>query len=359
MSTLLGMADDCSARRRDATLIWVPVLSGIPLFHLHGGTAQVGLQVALLVLLAATALVTVFTERRAALAALGLVTLLAATQGAGFQTSWGLLAIVAPLVLRRWLLVLAIGTAGAGVGIASVLHHGYSSTIWLGVGGTLLAGASTTSFVRLIETNAALRRTRAELARAAVAEERERFSRDLHDLLGHTLSVMVVKAQAVRRLAGLDPEAVAEHAADIEQIGRKGLTDVRRAVDGMRAPSLVEELDGARRALAAAGIEAIVTAEERELPADVDQTLAWVVRESATNVIRHSGAEKVRFELRNGDGQLRLTVADDGVGGPTSPNGAREGGLDGLRRRVVAQGGDLDVRPDADGFTLTARIPAR
>ena len=125
----------------------------------------------------------------------------------------------------------------------------YSSTI----------GAST-AFTRLLETVAELRRTRAELARVAVAEERERFSRDLHDLLGHTLSVMVVKAQAVRRLAATDPDAAAEHAADIERVGRTALLDVRQAVDAMRAPSLSEELVGARDALEAAGIRATIEA---------------------------------------------------------------------------------------------------
>ena len=122
----------------------------------------------------------------------------------------------------------------------------------------LLAGLASAAFAALLDTVAELRRTRAELARVAVAEERERFSRDLHDLLGHTLSVMVVKAQAVRRLAAQDPDAAAAHAADIEQIGRQALVDVRQAVDAMRAPTLAEELDGARRALDAAGIATTV-----------------------------------------------------------------------------------------------------
>ena len=121
---------------------------------------------------------------------------------------------------------------------------------------SLLTLLASTAFTRLLETVAELRRTRAELARVAVAEERERFSRDLHDLLGHTLSVMVVKAQAVRRLAATDPEAAAQHAADIERVGRTALLDVRQAVDAMRAPSLPEELAGARDALEAAGIRA-------------------------------------------------------------------------------------------------------
>ena len=180
----------------------------------------------------------------------------------------------------------------------------------------LLSGVASTGFLRLIETIEELRRTRKELARRAVAEERERFSRDLHDLLGHTLSVMVVKAQAVRRLADRDPTAAAEHASDIERVGREALDEVREAVDAMRALTLNEELDGARRALDAAGIRTEVSSYDGPLPAQADQAFAWVVREGATNVLRHSGADRCRFELRDGDGQLELTVADDGVGGP-------------------------------------------
>jgi two-component system sensor histidine kinase DesK len=192
-----------------------------------------------------------------------------------------------------------------------------------------------------------------------VAEERERFSRDLHDLLGHTLSVMVVKAQAVRRLVHSDPDAASQHAADIEQVGRSALLDVRQAVDAMRAPSLAEALAGAQRALDAAGIRTSVTS-PTVMPDEVDGALAWVVREGATNVLRHSGASHCRIELSNGSGRLLLTMSDDGVGGPAQGTGhevGRQGGLDGLRRRLVAAGGTLDVEPGADGFRLTATVP--
>jgi two-component system sensor histidine kinase DesK len=219
----------------------------------------------------------------------------------------------------------------------------------------LLAGSANAAFTALLDTVAELRRTRAELARVAVAEERERFSRDLHDLLGHTLSVMVVKAQAVRRLAAQDPDAAAEHAADIERIGRQALVDVRQAVDAMRAPTLAEELDGARRALDAAGI--VTTVEESVAPpSDADEVLAWVVREGATNVLRHSGASACRIALTDVDGRIALTIADDGVGGPSAP-AYRTGGLEGLRDRVVSAGGALDVGPSDDGFRLVATLP--
>jgi two-component system sensor histidine kinase DesK len=220
----------------------------------------------------------------------------------------------------------------------------------------LLAALAGSAFVALLDTIAELRRTRQELARVAVAEERERFSRDLHDLLGHTLSVMVVKAQAVRRLVAQDPDAAAEHAADIEQIGRRALVEVRQAVDAMRAPSLAEELDGARRALDAAGIATAVERSAAVPPGAADELLAWVVREGATNVLRHSGASSCRIAVADGDGRIELTIADDGVGAPTAPT-LRLGGLEGLRDRLTAAGGALAVERRDDGFRLVASVP--
>ncbi len=163
--------------------------------------------------------------------------------------------------------IIAIPVITACEMVASWLLGDRGAIFWTTAGGVLLAGIATTSFLRLIETVEELRRTRNELARVAVVEERERFSRDLHDLLGHTLSVMVVKAEAVRRLAGRDPEAAAAHAADIEQVGRQALVDVREAVDAMRVPTLADELDGARRALDAAGIRADDPGVRRAAPA--------------------------------------------------------------------------------------------
>ncbi|MBW9207350.1 sensor histidine kinase [Mumia sp. zg.B53] len=346
----------CQARRYAAVLVWVPLLAGVPLFALHGGSAQVLGQIAILSTVAAASVATVLTGRVAALVVLGVATVVASTQGEGWMTPWTLLAITAPVVLRGWPLAVTVVAAAAGSATAMWRVDDVGETFWIGVAGVLLAGGATTAYLRLLEANAALRCTRAELARVAVAEERERFSRDLHDLLGHTLSVMVVKAQAVRRLAERDPAAAAVHAADIERIGRDALVDVRRAVDAMRAPRLSEELEGARHALYAAGIRSEVVPFGGELPEPVDETLAWVVREGATNVIRHSGATQATFALTGVDGEVELTVADDGVGGPLEVS-RRDGGLEGLRRRVAAVGGLLTYEPADEGFRLVARVP--
>ena len=212
------------------------------------------------------------------------------------------------------------------MGAAAIVEPFQWSRLWSEGFVVVLAGLASSAVISLIDTVSELRRTCAELARAAVADERERFSRDLHDLLGHTLSVMVVKAQAVRWLAGTDDVAVVEHASDIEEIGRQALVDVRRAVDAMR-PDAPDELDNARRALAAAGIETTVTGDPGA--GDTDEVLAWVVREAAaTNVLRHSGASTCRIELAERGGRLALAVTDDGVGAPSTPT-VRFGGLDG------------------------------
>jgi two-component system sensor histidine kinase DesK len=342
-------------------LAWiVPLLLG-PLFSLPTGEAGRFGGIALVVVLGTAAVTAVLAGRRrrligrVALAALAGGVATAMTLNRGWLPVWALLAICAPAVLRgRWLLGALVLTASGsmlaawnfGASVATLEAQGFIVS---------RAGGATTAFLRLVETVDELRRTREKLARVAVAEERERFSRDLHDLLGHTLSVMVVKAQAVRRLATTDPSAAESHAADIEQVGRSALLDVRRAVDAMRALSLSEELAGAERALDAAGIQTSIP-RVASVPDAADRTLAWVVREGTTNVLRHSGASRCRIALSNGSDRLSLTMSDDGVGGPTQDS-FRDGGLDGLRRRLVAAGGSLEIEPGDHGFRLTATIP--
>lgn len=351
----------CHLQRYAGVLVWMPVLLLGPLFSLPPGLTRFG-AIALVLVMGTTGVLAVLASREggvrayAALAVLAAAVVVGVRFGSGWLPTWILLALTVPAVLRGPRMVVGLMlTVGGAVVAAWVSGKGASSVEVQGFV-VSLSGAATASFLRLMETVEELRRTRDELARVAVAEERERFSRDLHDLLGHTLSVMVVKAETVRRLAHRDPDAVAAHAADIEQVGRGALLEVREAVDAMRMPSLEDELDGARRALQAAGIEATVSGPEGRVPPDAAAAFAWVVREGATNVLRHSGASHCRIEISDRNGALSVTVADDGVGS-TPRRDDRHGGLDGLRRRVVAAGGRLDVDPDAAGFRLTAMIP--
>lgn len=357
----------CSWRRNASVLVWTPVLLLGPVLDLDGSPGSVVFQVAMIVVIAASAITAALTGGppwRSVVAPVALSTLIAATfAGATHGSSqwlptWVLLANALPSVLRpRWLLAAVPATAAASMWAAwAVTPHQGSRVLAEGFV-VLLAGAANSAFTALLDTVEELRRTRQELARVAVAEERERFSRDLHDLLGHTLSVMVVKAQAVRRLMAQDPEAAAGHAADIEQIGRRALTDVRQAVDAMRAPNLAEELDGAQRALDAAGIATTVDRSGAVPTEAADELLAWVVREGATNVLRHSGASACRITLSDVDGRTAVTIADDGVGAPTTP-ALRIGGLAGLRDRLAAAGGELSVEREAGGFRLVATVPA-
>lgn len=353
-----------SWQRNASVLLWAPVLLLGPVLDLHGSGTQVAFQVGLIVVIAAASVTAVLTSRPdgqrwhpyAALGVLVAATAAGIPYGEQWLPTWALVALTLPSVLRRWWLVGALLAVTVASMAAAWSVEPSEQRLWTQGFVVLLAGAANTAVVRLIETVDELRRTRRELARRAVAEERERFSQDLHDLLGHTLSVMVVKAQAVRRLAERDPVAAAEHAGDIERVGREALSEVRQAVDATREPCLDDELARARRALDAAGIHTDIVTGSVAVPPHADRVFAWVVREASTNVLRHSGAARCRFEVSNGDGEVALTVSDDGVGGPAWPVG-RQGGLDGLHHRLAADGGRLIVRPDDDGFRLTAFVP--
>ncbi|MEU3708939.1 sensor histidine kinase [Streptomyces catenulae] len=216
----------------------------------------------------------------------------------------------------------------------------------------------------LIRTTKELRAAREEVARLAANDERLRMARDLHDLLGHSLSLITLKSELAGRMLPGRPEDAAAQVADIERVGRQALVDVREAVTGYRRPRLAVELAGARAALRTAGITADADpALERDpaLPEPVESALAWALREAVTNVVRHSGARRCTLRLteeRDPDGvpALRLTVADDGVG---AARGTAEGnGLGGLRERLALSGGRLETGPgDGRGFRLAAVVP--
>lgn len=239
--------------------------------------------------------------------------------------------------------------------------QGYSGgDIWQAWYGSVLPGLIVSVIYRFIVAIAELRRTREELARSAVDAERLRFARDVHDLLGHTLSVMVVKAQLVRKLAPRDAELAVQQAIDIEEAGRQALTEVRNAVTGYRGRGLTREVEAARTALADAGIAAVVRQDGPPLPADhpADAVLGWVVREGVTNVIKHSGGKRCEIGIRHQGGTARIEITDDGAGSVAAPLPSGGHGLSGLTERVAAAGGTLEAGPrDGGGFTLAAGVP--
>jgi two-component system, NarL family, sensor histidine kinase DesK len=223
--------------------------------------------------------------------------------------------------------------------------------------GLLGIGAAMVAFGEIIRANFELRKARAEVARLAIADERARFARDLHDLLGHSLSVIALKSELARRRLPDDPNAAADEVADIEKVTREALREVRDAVSGYRRPVLDAELAGARTALDAAGITTTIERPAVELPPEVEAVLAWTVREAATNVIRHSGARTSEIRVVPALDHASVEVLDDGHG----PNGsAGHGtGLVGLQERLRAAGGRLEAGPreDGAGFRVRAVVP--
>src|SRR5580700_3935309 len=220
---------------------------------------------------------------------------------------------------------------------------------------TVALGFTMLAFRRLIATVIELRTARAEVARLAVSDERLRISRDVHDILGHSLSVIALKAQVARRLMHSDPDAAAEAIGDVESVARDSLAEVRAMVTGYRQRSLADELQGARDVLDAAGIAFAVTRDSVPAPAPVDSLLAWTVREGITNVLRHSRAHHCEISLSASNGGFTVAIVDDGVGGVASAGGS---GLHGLRERVGAAGGRVEAGPgERGGFRLQAYVP--
>ncbi|GGR68820.1 two-component sensor histidine kinase [Streptomyces aureoverticillatus] len=334
----------------------------------------------------------------------GALVALAAALSTGMDAAWlGLWVYVAvsagavlPMRQALWVipsvtaLMLVIGVYAQGVGVADMVTG-------LGVT-TFLVGFAMSGVRHLIRTTVELRQARATVAQLAANEERLRLARDLHDLLGHSLSLITLKSELAGRMLPAHPDRAAQQVADIEQVSRQALVDVREAVTGYRRLTLSGQLAAARTALTAAGIEADVPLEvpgagedgeegrheadeervsggERLPQEEREAALAWALREAVTNVVRHSSARRCAVTLTRrqtlAGPVLELVVEDDGVG--LAPGSGHGNGLTGLTERLEAVGGALDVtsgtgtgggrgarRQGADrpGFRLVARVPA-
>jgi len=203
--------------------------------------------------------------------------------------------------------------------------------------------------------DAELRLSHDEVRRLAATAERERIGRDLHDLLGHTLSLIALKSELAGKLLTRDPVAARREIADVERITRDALAQVRSAVSGMRAAGLVGEIASARLLLECAGVRFSYSGFERELPAAQEACLALALREAATNIQRHAHATNAEAHLAVDGDSVQLIVRDDGRGGIS----AHGNGLIGMRERVEALGGSLWIEATRGrGTTLTLRLPA-
>lgn len=226
----------------------------------------------------------------------------------------------------------------------------------------LLVGLAILAVSRFVVVNRQLVLARAEIAQFAAGTERMRIARDLHDLLGHGLSVISLKAQLAGRLLPIDATRAAVEVGEIEQVSRRALEDVRAAVGGYRRLTFDSELVGARVALETAGVATEVDHQAGSLPTAIDETFAWSVREGATNVVRHAQARRTFIRTRQRDGSAALEIVNDGpepgseASQPTTV--ATGSGLAGLTERARAIGGRVEAGPlPTGGFRLAVFCP--
>lgn len=288
--------------------------------------------------------------------------------------SWGGLFIYTSSGAAGWLppkkAAVVITALVAYVGVVVLLKDNAASALsaitFVGI-----VGAIVIAFNWFVTNNQQLRIAREQLSRtAAVNEERLRIARDLHDLLGHNLSLIALKSELARRLVGVAPDRAAAEISDIEQVARQALQEVREALASYRQPTLASELHGAREMLAVAGIAYHYEGAEdvtSALPAVVESALAWAVREGITNVIRHSHARQCTICLARNEGTIRVEVIDDGIGTavPAVDKSVAVGvvggggnGLRGLAERMAALGGYCEAGTvEGGGFRVMVTAP--
>jgi two-component system, NarL family, sensor histidine kinase DesK len=214
---------------------------------------------------------------------------------------------------------------------------------------TAVAAISNHTNFREYQTQRQLKRSQEEVARVAKIAERERIARDLHDLLGHTLSVIVLKSELASRLADKNPQKAALEIREVERIARDALQEVRSAVRGYRNSGLEEELQNVRLACKAADMKLELYTVPLELSWQKEQALALALREATTNAIRHASATTLWVSLEPQGNEVHLSVWDDGAGQILEGNGIR-----GIRERLEAIGGKLELNRQHKGFTVSA-----
>ena len=267
------------------------------------------------------------------------------------------------LPVRRALMLLAL--CGVVMGLAVALTgSGPFDGLLTGLGVAVI-GFTVFALNAARRTNLALVAARAELARLAVLEERERIARDLHDTLGHSLSLITLKSELAGRLLPEDAEGARREIGDVEVAAREALASVRETVQGFRRPTLDVELAGVVGALRTAGIRPVLERDTLTLPPSTDALFAWAVREGVTNVMRHSRATSCTIRIGTDGPDAFAEVLDDGIGDPTtrvpvagSPDAADGSGLRGLAERVADQGGHVVAGAlTGRGYRLRVTLP--
>ena len=251
--------------------------------------------------------------------------------------SWQALAVVAALFATTTVLPLVVD---------GWLSHGNNFAV-------ILASAAVWSFRLAWQRQARLLAAERDLSELAVEQERDRIGRDLHDILGHSLTIITVKAELAERLIDGDPSRARAELVDLQRLSRDALADVRSTARGIRGISLPREIASARMALESAGIRPVLPTVADEVPSRWRELFAWTLREGVTNVIRHSDASECVVEVS----AQHIVVRDDGRG----PDGEESGtGLDGLRQRARLAGATVTTSPGrgSHGFELTVTVPA-
>jgi len=263
-------------------------------------------------------------------------------------------AALVPFVLApRWSILVFVALAGALWAAAVVVRSPDRIVITTWITGVIfIVGMGNLFLGDRIRQTALLRRAREDVEELAKVAERERIARDLHDVLGHTLSVIALKSELASKLADRDPERAVEEIREVERVSREALAEVRAAVEGYKSRGFSGELHSAQQALGSAGVRLDTLVQQVPLSPRQETVLALALRETITNVVRHARASVCRVALGIDRGELVLTIQDDGVGGPLHEGN----GLLGMRERVRAAGGTLDV-DGVRGVKVCVRLP--
>jgi two-component system sensor histidine kinase DesK len=240
----------------------------------------------------------------------------------------------------------------ASVGVETWLLH-LHPVFWInGTVTSIAIGAVNIHFAQRSYANRQLRMAHEEIQHLARIAERERIARDMHDVLGHTLSLVILKSELASKLVEHDPQRAAGEIRDIEQAAREALAEVRNTISGYHAGTLEEELLRARATLDTAGIALEYEASSLSLPPAQEMVLALALREAITNIVRHAHAKHCRLRLEQTHNTCLLEIADDGRGG-TSEEG---NGMRGMRARIEALEGKI-LRVTNTGTRLTIELP--
>jgi two-component system, NarL family, sensor histidine kinase DesK len=273
----------------------------------------------------------------------------------------------APINVGSFVFFIYAGSFGAqvegrrGYGSLGLIAATAAMTAWLtdappffwigGIGITLLVGGINLHFARYGRAQHKLRLAENEIKHLAATAERERIARDLHDVLGHTLSLIVLKSELASKLVGRDPERAAQEIADVEAVARKALSEVRDTIRGYH-PTLSDELARAQSLLKAAGVATSIDQQPLRIDQPRSETLAYLVREAATNVARHANAKHCAITVYQNNGMATLEVRDDGRADVV----AEGNGMRGMRERVEALGGTMRYRVDG-GVAIHVELP--